>query len=54
IGKEPYFSSRTPDSIARQTGVVVVDLPPSVDESQGATDYFSLIDVLLSRLSKSK
>jgi ABC-type Zn uptake system ZnuABC Zn-binding protein ZnuA len=54
IGKEPYFSSRTPDSIARQTGAVVVELPPSVGGSKDAVDYFSLFDALLSRLSRVK
>lgn len=50
IGKEPYFSSRTPDSIARQTGASVVEMPPSVGGAEDATDYFMLIDSLLSRL----
>jgi ABC-type Zn uptake system ZnuABC Zn-binding protein ZnuA len=52
IGKEPYFSSRTPDAIARQSGAVVVDLPPSVGGSKEATDYFRLFDVLLGRLAE--
>lgn len=54
IGREPYFSSRTPDSIARQTGAVVVVLPPSVGGSDDAADYFRLFDALLSRLTQVK
>jgi ABC-type Zn uptake system ZnuABC Zn-binding protein ZnuA len=54
IGKEPYFSSRTPESIARQTGAAVIELPPSVGGSEDAKDYFRLFDVLLARLTESK
>jgi ABC-type Zn uptake system ZnuABC Zn-binding protein ZnuA len=54
IGKEPYFNSRTPESIARQSGALVVELPPSVGGAADATDYFSLFDALLSRLVESK
>jgi ABC-type Zn uptake system ZnuABC Zn-binding protein ZnuA len=53
IGKEPYFSNRTPDSIARQTGATVVNLPPSVGGAKEATDYFTLFDTLLSILVSS-
>ena len=51
IGVEPYFSKRTPDTIARATGAKVVDLPPSVGGAPGADDYFSLFDVLIQRLT---
>jgi len=54
IGVEPYYSHRTPETIARATGATVVDLPPSVGGAQGADDYFSLFDVLLDRLSEAK
>jgi ABC-type Zn uptake system ZnuABC Zn-binding protein ZnuA len=54
IGKEPYFSSRTPDSIARQTGASVVVMPPSVLGADDATDYFALIDSLLLRLVQAR
>lgn len=54
IGKEPYFSPRTPASIARQTGARVVELPPSVGGSTEAADYFRLFDDLLSRLTEAK
>jgi ABC-type Zn uptake system ZnuABC Zn-binding protein ZnuA len=53
IGKEPYFSDRTPKSIARQTGAAVVDLPPSVGGVKEATDYFALFDTLIGILTSS-
>jgi ABC-type Zn uptake system ZnuABC Zn-binding protein ZnuA len=51
IGVEPYFSKRTPETIARATGARVVDLPPSVGGAPGANDYFLLFDVLIEKLS---
>ncbi len=51
IGKEPYFSDRTPKSIAQQTKGRVVVLPTSVDGVKGATDYFTLFDTLLATLA---
>jgi ABC-type Zn uptake system ZnuABC Zn-binding protein ZnuA len=51
IGVEPYFSTRTPDTIARATGARVVMLAPSVGGLEGADDYFSLFDVLLKTLA---
>jgi ABC-type Zn uptake system ZnuABC Zn-binding protein ZnuA len=51
IGKEPYFADKAPRVIAAGTGARIVDLPPSVGSSEGASDYFSLFDTLLSRLS---
>jgi len=51
IAVEPYFSRRTPDTIARASGARVVDLPPSVGGAPGADDYFKLFDVLIERLS---
>lgn len=51
IGKEVYFSDRTPKSIARQTGATVVDLPTSVDGVKSATDYFTLFDSLIALLT---
>jgi zinc/manganese transport system substrate-binding protein len=41
---EPYFDSRTPDSIARQTGAKVVVMPPSVGGEKDITDYVKLFD----------
>jgi zinc/manganese transport system substrate-binding protein len=50
IGLEPYKSRRTPDAIARATGVKIVELPPSVGGAPGADDYYSLFDVIIDRL----
>jgi len=50
IGKEPYFSDKSPKTIARATGATIVDLPPSVGGLPGAEDYFSLIDTIISKL----
>jgi len=51
IGVEPYFSTRTPETIARATGARVVVLAPSVEGAEGADDYFTLFDVLLQTLA---
>jgi zinc/manganese transport system substrate-binding protein len=50
IGKEPYYSDKSPQVIARATGAVVVDLPPSVGGVEGANDFFSLIDTIIHKL----
>ncbi|MDH3197708.1 MAG: metal ABC transporter substrate-binding protein [Candidatus Krumholzibacteria bacterium] len=52
IGVEPYFSARTADVIARETGARVVTLPPSVGGVEGADGYFELFDVLLATLAR--
>jgi zinc/manganese transport system substrate-binding protein len=41
---EPYFDSKTPNSIARDTGAQVVVLAPSVGGVKEVTDYFKLFD----------
>ncbi len=41
---EPYFDSRTPNAIARDTGAQVVVLAPSVGGAKEATDYVKLFD----------
>ena len=41
---EPYFDKKTPNSIARQTGAIVLDMPPSVGGVPAATDYIKLFD----------
>ncbi len=41
---EPYFDSKTPNSIARDTGAQVVVLAPSVGGAKEVTDYFKLFD----------
>jgi zinc/manganese transport system substrate-binding protein len=50
IGKEPYFSDRTPKAILRATGALIVELPPSVGGTPEAKDYFALFDYLLDAL----
>ena len=41
---EPYFDTKTPKSIATQTGAVVVTFYPSVGGLPEIKDYFSLFD----------
>lgn len=41
---EPYFDSKTPNSIARETGARVVVLAPSVGGAKEVTDYLKLFD----------
>jgi ABC-type Zn uptake system ZnuABC Zn-binding protein ZnuA len=41
---EPYFDSKTPNSIASQAGGKVVVLPPSVGGVPAASDYLKLFD----------
>jgi ABC-type Zn uptake system ZnuABC Zn-binding protein ZnuA len=41
---EPYFSKRTPESIARQVDGLVLELAPSVGGDESATDYIGLFD----------
>jgi len=41
---EPYFDLKTPDSIARETGAIVLVMPPSVGGVKEVTDYFKLFD----------
>jgi ABC-type Zn uptake system ZnuABC Zn-binding protein ZnuA len=41
---EPYFDKRTPESIATQTGGVVLELAPSVGGQDGVNDYIALFD----------
>ena len=50
IGKEPYFSDKSPKVIASATGAKIVNMPPSVGGDPQAVDYFSLIDTLLDKL----
>ena len=45
---------RTPETIARESGAKVVQLPPSVDGAPGAQDYFSLFDVIIDRLAAAR
>ena len=41
---EPYFDSKTPNAIARETGAQVLTMPPSVGGTKEASDYFKLFD----------
>ena len=47
---EPYFDSKTPNSIASQTGGKVLVLPPSVGGVPAAADYLKLFDTNISLL----
>ena len=47
---EPYFDSKTPNSIASQTGGSVLVLPPSVGGVPAASDYLKLFDTNISLL----
>ncbi len=53
IFREPYFSERAPNSLAKATGATVYTVPSSVGGVEGATDYFSLFDTLLGTLKKA-
>jgi zinc/manganese transport system substrate-binding protein len=41
---EPYFDSKTPNAIGRETGAQVLTMPPSVGGTKDVTDYFKLFD----------
>jgi zinc/manganese transport system substrate-binding protein len=47
---EPYFDLKTPNSVARETGALVVVLAPSVGAEKEITDYFKLFDYDLNKL----
>jgi zinc/manganese transport system substrate-binding protein len=47
---EPYFDSKTPNAIARDTASRVVVLAPSVGGAKEVTDYFKLFDYNLNLL----
>ena len=47
---EPYFDSKTPNAIARETGGRVVVLAPSVGGDKEVTDYFKLFDYNVNKL----
>ena len=48
---EPYFSKRTPESIANQVGGLVLELAPSVGGEDSVTDYIKLFDFNISHLA---
>jgi ABC-type Zn uptake system ZnuABC Zn-binding protein ZnuA len=41
---EPYFDSKTPNAIGRETGAHVLTMPPSVGGEKVITDYIQLFD----------
>jgi zinc/manganese transport system substrate-binding protein len=41
---EPYFDSKTPNAIGRETGAHVLTMPPSVGGEKPITDYIQLFD----------
>jgi len=41
---EPYFDSKTPNAIGRETGAHVLTMPPSVGGEKAITDYIQLFD----------
>ena len=54
---EPYFDSKTPNAIGRDTGAQVLVMPPSVGGTKDVTDYFKLfdydIDLLVNAIKKT-
>ena len=50
---EPYFDLKTPQSIARDTGAIVVQYLPSVGGEKQVTDYFQLFDYDIDLLTKA-
>ena len=52
IFREPYFSDRAPNAVAKATGGMLITVASSVGGTKGATDYFSLFDELLGALEK--
>jgi ABC-type Zn uptake system ZnuABC Zn-binding protein ZnuA len=50
---EPYFESKTPNVIARETGAEVVVLPSSVGGAKEVMNYFKLFDCDLTLLIKA-
>jgi zinc/manganese transport system substrate-binding protein len=47
---EPYFDTKTPNSIAANTGAKVLVMPPSVGGVPPASDYFKLFDTDITML----
>jgi len=47
---EPYFDSKTPESIGRETGAKVLVLPPSVGGEKEITTYIGLFDYDIKKL----
>ena len=47
---EPYFDTKTPNAIGRDTGAAVLVMPPSVGGVKEVTNYFQLFDYDINRL----
>jgi zinc/manganese transport system substrate-binding protein len=47
---EPYFDSKTPNAIGRETGAEVLVMPPSVGGVKEVTNYFQLFDYDINQL----
>ena len=50
---EPYFESKTPNNIARETRAEVIVMPSSVGGEKGITDYLRLFDYDVALLTKA-
>jgi len=50
---EPYFDSKTPNSIGAATGAKVLVLMPSVGGDKASTDYFKLFDYDIGLLTQA-
>jgi zinc/manganese transport system substrate-binding protein len=50
---EPYFDTKTPDAIGRDTGSQVIVMPPSVGGVKGTEDYFKLFDYDIQQLTEA-
>jgi ABC-type Zn uptake system ZnuABC Zn-binding protein ZnuA len=53
VFREPYFSERSPNSLAKATGAAVYTVPSSVGGAESAVDYFTLFDTLVGTLKKA-
>src|SRR5437870_1090436 len=55
---EPYFDLKTPNAIGRDTGALVLVMPPSVGGTKEVGDYFKLFDyeiaLLVEAIKKTK
>ncbi len=53
VFREPYFSERSPNSLAKATGAIVYTVPSSVGGVESASSYFALFDTLVGTLKKA-
>ncbi|HVP07185.1 MAG TPA: metal ABC transporter substrate-binding protein [Candidatus Acidoferrum sp.] len=53
IFREPYYSERAPQAIAKETGAIVYTAPSSVGGTDDAKDYVSLFDTLVGILKQA-